>query len=83
MGELFGVGKRGLIGGAKTGPVAVKGGNSIVGDPGGGKLVFLMAQSVVTVVRPTGDPEELHFEGVVEGQFRIGFPAAQTTKLEV
>ena len=83
MGEFFGVGKRGLIGCAKTGPVAVKGGNSIVGDPGGGKLVFLMAQSVVTVVCPTGDPEELHFEGVVECQFRIRFPAAQATKLEV
>ena len=83
MGELLGIGKSGLLRRAKNRPVTIKRGYSIVGDPGGGKLVFLMTQSVEAIVGPAGDPKQLNLKGVVKGQFRIGFPTAKATGLEI
>ncbi len=83
MGELLGIGESGLFCRAKYRPVAIKGGNAIVGDPGGGKLVFLMTQSIEAIVGPAGNPEQLDLEGVVQGQFRVGFPSAKATGLEL
>ncbi|MFN9958950.1 MAG: hypothetical protein ACK55I_38145, partial [bacterium] len=53
-------------------PVGVEGTEVVVGQADGEQLRFLMAQAVLAVVGPGGDPEEFRLEAVVEGDGGIG-----------
>ncbi|MFN7765565.1 MAG: hypothetical protein ACK5UC_00020, partial [Planctomycetaceae bacterium] len=71
-GQPAGEGEGGLFVLGEVFPVGVEGAEVVIGQADGEQLRFLVAEAVLAVIGPRGDPEEFGFEAVIECDGGIG-----------